>query len=64
MTQSEQELEQNLCDRLAAMDDEPVAIANADQLKTNLKIQLEKHNNVTLSNEDIIIKFDDHTGNL
>ena len=52
MTQSEQELEQNLCDRLVAMGYEPVAIANAEQLKANLKTQLEKHNNVTLSHEE------------
>ena len=52
MTQSEQELEQNLITRLVAMGYEPVAIANADQLKANLKTQLEKHNQVTLSNEE------------
>jgi type I restriction enzyme R subunit len=52
MTQSEQELEQNLCDRLVAMGYESVNISNADQLKTNLKTQLEKHNHVTLSNEE------------
>jgi len=52
MTQSEQELEQNLCDRLVAMGYESVNISNADQLKANLKTQLEKHNDVTLSNEE------------
>jgi type I restriction enzyme R subunit len=52
MTQSEQELEQNLCDRLVAMGYESVNISNADQLKANLKTQLEKHNHVTLSHEE------------
>ena len=40
MTQSDQDLEQNLITRLVAMGYEPVAIANADQLKANLKTQL------------------------
>ena len=53
MTQSEQELEQNLCDRLVAMGYEPVNISNADQLKANLKTQLEKHNHVILNNEKL-----------
>jgi type I restriction enzyme R subunit len=53
MTQSEQELEQNLCDRLVAMGYESVNISNAEQLKANLKTQLEKHNHVILNNEKL-----------
>ena len=48
MTQSEQELEQNLIDRLTGLGYEPVTIRNAADLTAdltaNLKTQLEKHN--------------------
>ncbi|MGL5035293.1 MAG: type I restriction endonuclease subunit R, partial [Microcystaceae cyanobacterium] len=53
MTQSEQELEQNLIIRLVAMGYEPVNISNAEQLKANLKTQLEKHNHIILNNEKL-----------
>jgi hypothetical protein len=44
MNQSEQELEQNLIDRLTRLGYEPVKISNAAELTANLKTQLEKHN--------------------
>ena len=49
MTQSEQELEQNLIDRLTGLGYEPVTIRNAADLTANLKTQLEKHNKTQLS---------------
>ncbi len=52
MTQSEAELEQNLIDRLTGLGYEPVKIRNAEDLKANLKTQLEKHNNTQLSAEE------------
>jgi type I restriction enzyme, R subunit len=48
MTQSEQELEQNLIQRLTGLGYEPVNIRNATALKANLKAQLEKHNRAIL----------------
>jgi type I restriction enzyme, R subunit len=44
VSQSEQELEQNLIQRLTELGYEPVKISNAAELKANLKTQLEKHN--------------------
>jgi type I restriction enzyme, R subunit len=52
MSQSEQELEQNLIDRLTRLGYEPVTIRNATELTANLKTQLEKHNNTQLSPEE------------
>jgi len=52
MTQSEAELEQNLSDRLMVLGYEPVNISNAAALNANLKTQLEKHNQINLSNEE------------
>ncbi|MCT7975775.1 type I restriction endonuclease subunit R [Laspinema olomoucense] len=52
MTQSEAELEQNLIERLARLGYEPVTIRNAAELTANLKTQLEKHNNITLSDQE------------
>jgi type I restriction enzyme, R subunit len=49
MTQSELELEQNLIQRLTGLGYEPVKITNAADLKANLKTQLEKHNQIQLS---------------
>jgi type I restriction enzyme, R subunit len=52
MSQSEQELEQNLIDRLTRLGYEPVTIRNAAELKANLKAQLEKHNHIELSDTE------------
>jgi type I restriction enzyme, R subunit len=52
MSQSEQELEQNLIDRLTRLGYEPVKISNAAELTANLKTQLEKHNHTQLSPEE------------
>ncbi|MEG4624085.1 type I restriction endonuclease subunit R [Microcoleus sp. w1-18aA5] len=52
MTQSEQELEQNLIDRLTGLGYEPVTLRNAADFTANLKTQLEKHNNTQLSPEE------------
>ena len=49
MSQSEQELEQNLIDRLTGLGYEPVTIRNAADLTANFKTQLEKHNKTKLS---------------
>lgn len=48
MTQSEQELEQNLIERLTGLGYEPVTIRNTAELIANLKTQLEKHNKTKL----------------
>jgi type I restriction enzyme, R subunit len=52
MSQSEQELEQNLIQRLTGLGYEPVHISNAADLKANLKAQIEKHNATQLSDEE------------
>ncbi len=52
MTQSEQELEQNLIQRLMGLGYEPVTIRNAEDLRNNLKTQLEKHNNTQFTPEE------------
>ena len=52
MTQSEQELEQNLIQRLTGLGYEPVTISNAAALTANLKTQLEKHNGIKLSDPE------------
>ncbi|HYW21869.1 MAG TPA: HsdR family type I site-specific deoxyribonuclease [Nodularia sp. (in: cyanobacteria)] len=52
MPQSEPELEQNLIKRLTGLGYEPVNISNAEDLKANLKAQLEKHNGITLSDTE------------
>ncbi|MCP4698912.1 MAG: type I restriction endonuclease subunit R [Gammaproteobacteria bacterium] len=49
MMQSEAELEASLIQRLNGLGYESVTIADADDLRANLKKQLEKHNAVTLS---------------
>jgi type I restriction enzyme R subunit len=45
------ELEQKLNDRLTGLGYEPVTLRNAEDLKANLKTQLEKHNHIKLSEE-------------
>lgn len=52
MTQTEAELERKLIDRLTGLGYEPVTIRNAEDLKANLKSQLEKHNSITLSDAE------------
>lgn len=52
MTQSEQELEQNLIQRLMGLGYDPISIRNAEDLQANLKTQLEKHNNIQLSDDE------------
>lgn len=47
--QSEAKLEQELIQRLTGLGYEQVAITNADELKANLKRQLERHNKEALS---------------
>ena len=44
MPQSEAELEQNLIERPSGLGYTPVKIRNVEDLKANLKTQLEKHN--------------------
>lgn len=51
-TQSEQALENSLIDQLQKMKYERVVIANEGDLLINLKVQLEKHNNITLSENE------------
>ncbi|WP_019277963.1 type I restriction endonuclease subunit R [Vibrio coralliilyticus] len=60
-TQSEAQLEKELIDQLVAADFKPVDIGNAEALKANLKIQLEKANGVTLTErefESVLIKLE------
>lgn len=52
MVQSEQQLEENLIKRLTGLGYEAVNITNSDQLKANLKSQLEKHNQIQLSPDE------------
>jgi type I restriction enzyme R subunit len=52
MTQSEAELEQQLIERLTTLGYEPVTIRNAEDLKANLKTQLERHNHIKLSDAE------------
>ena len=52
MTQSEPELEQQLIERQTTVGYEPVTIRNAEDLKANLKTQLEKHNHIKLSDTE------------
>lgn len=52
MIQSEAQLEQNLIERLTGLGYEPVTISNANDLGSNLKTQLEKHNNIQLSQDE------------
>jgi type I restriction enzyme, R subunit len=52
MTESEQQLERNLIDRLMGLGYEPVAIGNAAEFTANLKTQLEKHNSIQLSDTE------------
>jgi len=52
MTQSEQELELDLIQRLIALGYEPVTIRNSAELKANLKTQLEKHNKTQFSDRE------------
>ncbi|ELA7921219.1 type I restriction endonuclease subunit R [Vibrio alginolyticus] len=52
MSQSEAELERQLIAQLTELGYDKVIISNAEQLKTNLKNQLEKHNQVTLSDSE------------
>ncbi len=52
MTQSEAELEQQLIGRLTGLGYEPVTLRNAEDLKANLKTQLEKHNHIKLSDTE------------
>ncbi|WP_257287711.1 HsdR family type I site-specific deoxyribonuclease [Endozoicomonas sp. SESOKO2] len=48
-TQSEAQLEENLIKRLTGLGYDRVAITSIDELKANLKTQLEKHNKVELT---------------
>lgn len=50
--QSEAQLENNLIKRLQSLGYERVTIADSDELLTNLKSQLEKHNQVSLSDSE------------
>ena len=52
MIQSEAQLEQNLIERLTGLGYEPVTISNANDLRANLKTQLEKHNDIQLSQDE------------
>ncbi|MHC5671182.1 hypothetical protein [Nostoc sp.] len=52
MTQSEAELEEKLIDRVRGLGYEPVTLRNAEDLKGNLKTQLEKHNHIKLSDTE------------
>lgn len=49
MSQSEAQLEEALVERLAGLGYERATIRTSDELFANLKQQLEKHNNITLS---------------
>ncbi len=51
-TQPEQILEANLVKQLNALGHHPVTIKNEDDLLANLKTQLEKHNQITLSDKE------------
>jgi type I restriction enzyme, R subunit len=52
MPQTEAELEQKLIERLTGLGYEPVTLRNAEDLKANLKTQLEKHNHIELSDTE------------
>lgn len=52
MTQSEAQLEENLVSRLTGLGYERVSITDADQLRANLKLQLEVHNDLTLTENE------------
>lgn len=51
-TESEAKLEHDLIEQLIAGGFEPVKIANAEALKANLKLQLERVNNLTLTQRE------------
>lgn len=51
-TQSEQTLENNLISQLQKMKYERICISNETELLSNLKSQLEKHNQIALSNNE------------
>lgn len=51
-TQSEQILEENLLIQLQEMKYERVVVGDEPALLANLKTQLEKHNNITLSDKE------------
>lgn len=52
MTQSEAQLEESLVQRLTGLGYDRVTITDADQLRANLKKQLEIHNKIQLSNHE------------
>ena len=52
-TQSEAQLEDNLIKRLTGLGYDRVTITNSDELKANLKTQLEKHNATALAGETL-----------
>jgi type I restriction enzyme R subunit len=52
MTQSEAELEQQLIEHLTKLGYKPVTFRNGEDLKANLKTQLEKHNGIQLSDTE------------
>ena len=59
--QSEAQLEEKLIERLAGIGYERVTIRNNDELCANLKRQLEKHNMITLSDDEfskVLIQLD------
>jgi type I restriction enzyme R subunit len=51
-TQSEQVLEDNLVKQLSSLGHNFVTIKDEDDLLANLKAQLEKHNNLSLSSKE------------
>lgn len=51
-TQSEYELEQDLMKQLVELGYSPVSIRNEADLLANLKMQLEKHNHITLTDDE------------
>ena len=52
MIQSEAQLEESLIQRLIGLGYDRVTISNADDLRANLKKQLEKHTKIMLSNQE------------
>ncbi len=59
-TQSEQILEDNLVAQLVTLGYEKAVIRNEKDLLSNLKTQLEKHNDISLSEFDASQECPDH----
>jgi type I restriction enzyme R subunit len=51
-TQSEAILEDNLIKQLNSLGYEKVSVKNEETLLTNLKVQIEKHNNTTITDTE------------